>query len=173
MKKIFGFTALSLCLVSSPLWAHHPAEDIVDEDIYAMIDENVADTPHASLVFDDMGTSTIITTDSVSDAEELLSTSLLAALSLLGDEGQEVETTADAATYLMEQAGDDPNEEPLTVTITFGDYIEPVNPALVDNEEKGKGNRWTERDDWGRSVQITINRKIGEVEILPDDETTE
>ncbi|SHO53929.1 hypothetical protein [Desulfopila aestuarii] len=38
MKKIFGLTALmSLCLVSSPLWAHDPAEDIVDEDIYAII----------------------------------------------------------------------------------------------------------------------------------------
>lgn len=41
------------CL-STALFAHHAAEGIVDEEIYAMIDEMVADTPHADLVFDDM-----------------------------------------------------------------------------------------------------------------------
>lgn len=42
-------------LTSFSAFAHHPAADIVDEDIYEMIDENVADTPHAELDFTSMG----------------------------------------------------------------------------------------------------------------------
>lgn len=42
-------------MASTSAFAHHPAADIVDPEIYAMIDENVADTPHADLTFDDMG----------------------------------------------------------------------------------------------------------------------
>jgi hypothetical protein len=55
MKSILQAAVLSSILASFSALAHHPAEDIVDEDIYLMIDENVADTPHADLVFDDMG----------------------------------------------------------------------------------------------------------------------
>jgi len=35
--------------------AHHPAADIVDEEIYEYINNIVADTPHASLTIDEMG----------------------------------------------------------------------------------------------------------------------
>ena len=55
MKSILQAAVLSSMLASFSAFAHHPAEDIVDEDVYLMIDENVADTPHADLVFDDMG----------------------------------------------------------------------------------------------------------------------
>lgn len=55
MKSMLQAAVLTSLLASFSAFAHHPAEDIVDADIYAMIDENVADTPHADLVFDDMG----------------------------------------------------------------------------------------------------------------------
>ena len=55
MKKIILATAIAVTFGSSYVFAHHPAEAIVDPEIYAMIDENVADTPHADLVLDDMG----------------------------------------------------------------------------------------------------------------------
>ncbi len=62
MKKIITTFALCLALAASPVLAHHPAADIVDPEIYEMIDNMVADTPHADLVFDDeMGTTTITT----------------------------------------------------------------------------------------------------------------
>ena len=63
---------LILCLVLSPTatFAHHPAEDIVDEEIFAFIDEMVSDTPHATLDFDEMG-NMLITTEFVSTAEAL------------------------------------------------------------------------------------------------------
>ncbi|WP_291010102.1 hypothetical protein [Hydrogenophaga sp.] len=56
--KIFAkpiVLASFLALASASAFAHHPAEDIVDELIYQMIDENVSDTPHADLDFTSMG----------------------------------------------------------------------------------------------------------------------
>lgn len=44
-----------LTVASVSAFAHHPAEEIVDEDIYFMIDKNVSDTPHADLVFSTVG----------------------------------------------------------------------------------------------------------------------
>lgn len=55
MKNFVLTTAFFVSMASTSAFAHHPAADIVDPEIYAMIDENVADTPHADLTFDDMG----------------------------------------------------------------------------------------------------------------------
>jgi hypothetical protein len=75
MNKIFKLTAIALLLGSANAYAHHPAADIVDEEIYEQIDDMVSDTPHATLTFDEMGggmTEMTITTDSVSDLERLI-----------------------------------------------------------------------------------------------------
>jgi len=75
MNKFFQFCTLGLIIGSTNLYAHHPAADIVDEEIYEQIDSMVADTPHATLTFDEMGggvTETNITTDSVDQLETLI-----------------------------------------------------------------------------------------------------
>lgn len=54
MNKILLTTTVIALMTGTSAIAHHPAEDIVDPDIYAMIDENVSDA-HAEMVFDDMG----------------------------------------------------------------------------------------------------------------------
>lgn len=75
MKKIFKLCAIALLLGSANAYAHHPAADIVDEEIYENIDDMVSDTPHATLTFEEMGggmTETTITTDSLSDLETLI-----------------------------------------------------------------------------------------------------
>lgn len=75
MKKFVTLGSLVMLLGSTNLYAHHPAVDIVDEEIYAQIDSMIADTPHATLTFDEMGagmTETSITTDSLSDLETLI-----------------------------------------------------------------------------------------------------
>ena len=54
MKKLLLTTAIIMSFGSTAALAHHPAADIVDPDIYAMIDENVSDV-HAEMTFDDMG----------------------------------------------------------------------------------------------------------------------
>lgn len=75
MKNKIRLTALAMFLGSTSVYAHHPAADIVDEEIYEMIDLMVEDTPHATLTFDEMGggmTETSITTDTLSDFETLV-----------------------------------------------------------------------------------------------------
>jgi len=139
MKKIVTAFVLGLVLAASPVLAHHPAADIVDEEVYATINEMVDDTPHATLVFDDtMGReTTTITVPSVSDAEDLIDDYLLAFLSLL--------------------------DEDVTVTITFG--------ADVEAEAAGSRvqfDKWTERDDWGRQVIITVDALLCDPDIPGD-----
>lgn len=55
MKNVLKAATIASLFVSFATFAHHPAADIVDPEIYEMIDDNVADTPHADLTFDDMG----------------------------------------------------------------------------------------------------------------------
>jgi len=75
MRKLLQFSALFLAMGSASVFAHHPAADIVDEEIYAMIDSMVADTPHATMTFDEMGggmTESSVTTDSLTEFETLI-----------------------------------------------------------------------------------------------------
>lgn len=74
MKRIILSTSI-LFMASTSAFAHHPAEDIVDPEIYAMIDENVADTPHADLTFDDMGSTAVDTTVDTTSARSTTLTS--------------------------------------------------------------------------------------------------
>jgi hypothetical protein len=55
MKSLVKVAVLTSMLASFSAFAHHPAEDIIDEDVWAMVDENVSDTPHADLDLSDMG----------------------------------------------------------------------------------------------------------------------
>ena len=54
MKKIIPLSTLALLLASTSLYAHHPAEDMVDEAVYDMIEENISEV-HLDMTFDDMG----------------------------------------------------------------------------------------------------------------------
>ncbi len=58
MNKLLLSTAITMAMASTAAFAHHPAADIVDADVYEMIDENVSDV-HADMTFDDMGGDTI------------------------------------------------------------------------------------------------------------------
>ena len=54
MKKLLLTTAIVMSFGGTAAFAHHPAEEFVDPDIYAMIDQNVSDV-HNALTFEDMG----------------------------------------------------------------------------------------------------------------------
>lgn len=127
MKKIVIAFIICITLGVGGALAHHPAEDMVDVEIYDNIEEMVADTPHASMDFEDEAT--LITADSVSEAENLIDDGLLANLSLLSED--------------------------VTVTITF--ESEDPEEANLSVDDSGKKNRWIERDDWGRGVIFTID----------------
>ena len=97
MRILRLFTAAAvLGLVAYPVIAHHAAEGIVDEEIYAMIDAMVADTPHADLDFSDMGGGSMqmdITTP-VTDLEDLVAAGLLRYVAMLdGDVTLTIEFT--------------------------------------------------------------------------------
>lgn len=55
MKSVLQLAVLTSLLASFSALAHHPAADIVDEDIYYMIDANLVDTPHITMDFSSMG----------------------------------------------------------------------------------------------------------------------
>jgi hypothetical protein len=54
MKETLHLAAACALLWAAPALSHHAAEGIFDEEIYAMIDSMVANTPHADFEFDDM-----------------------------------------------------------------------------------------------------------------------
>ena len=86
MKKVLHIAALAAAFTTSSAFAHHPAADIVDEEIYVMIDSMVADTPHADLVFTDMGGGTseiTLTTRTLTSLENMIDDGLLDYASML------------------------------------------------------------------------------------------
>jgi hypothetical protein len=86
MKKAILAGIAMLALTAMPVFAHHAAEGIVDEEIYEMIDTMVADTPHADLIFDDMGGGLVeisITTRTTQEMENLIEDGLLTYLGML------------------------------------------------------------------------------------------
>ena len=57
MKKLTYTTAILMAMTASGAFAHHPAADVVDPEVYERIEENVADSPHIDRVMDEMGSS--------------------------------------------------------------------------------------------------------------------
>jgi len=87
MKRTVQLIAITLAVaVGGVAFGHHAAEGIVDEEIYEMIDSMVADTPHADLIFDDLGggmTEIVIDTMMVTILENLIDDGLLTYASML------------------------------------------------------------------------------------------
>jgi len=54
MKKIILATAMAVTFGSSNIFAHHPAADIVDPEIYDMISSNISDS-HLDMDMDSVG----------------------------------------------------------------------------------------------------------------------
>ena len=89
MKKVMGIIAVCMALTAAPLWAHHAAEGMVDEEVYEMIDTMTADTPHADMVLaEDPETGMwemTISTPSLRSMETLIDDGLLTYIDMLDD----------------------------------------------------------------------------------------
>jgi len=86
MKKILCAIVACLALSAAPLFAHHAAEGIVDEEVYEMIDSMIADTPHAEMTLDDIAigmTEMTITTPNVRSLETMIDDGILTYISML------------------------------------------------------------------------------------------
>jgi hypothetical protein len=88
MRNLVRAAVLSMTLATVPVMAHHAAEGVVDEDVYAMIDSLVADTPHAEMTIDDLAyrMETTITVSDVRRMERMIDDGLLDYASMLDDE---------------------------------------------------------------------------------------
>lgn len=84
MVRILSVALFFMLCFSFPAFAHHPTEEMLDEELYAMIDEMVSDV-HAEMVFDENGVG-MIEDITVEDADDLIKDGLLdAAAALDGD----------------------------------------------------------------------------------------
>jgi len=90
------------------VFAHHMAEGMVDEEVYAMIDALVADTPHAELTFEEVPgmTVTTITTEAIKFLEDMIDQGLMDYFPMLDGAVTvtiEYDTDARAATMTITQ----------------------------------------------------------------------
>lgn len=74
MKKLMMISMMFFAiLLVTPAWSHHPAEGIVSDEIWDMVDQMLvdADSPHLTIDFDNimesMGSSTQVSSTVVSD----------------------------------------------------------------------------------------------------------
>ena len=81
MKNLHYIVAILILMFSTAVIAHHPAEGIVDEDVYAMIDALVVDTPHATLDLTTMDPT--ITTQTIVSLDKMLDDGLLDYIGML------------------------------------------------------------------------------------------
>lgn len=89
-KPLFVVAMLLPLLVAGTVAAHHAAEGIVSDDIYAAIEENLADSPHLELDLTTIGSMTIV---SVTVAEEDLAEVLTIVSDALTGQGRQVESS--------------------------------------------------------------------------------
>lgn len=81
MKNLHYIAAILILMFSTAVIAHHPAEGIVDEEVYEMIDTLVADTPHATLDLNTMDPT--ITTQTIVSLDKMLDDGLLDYIGML------------------------------------------------------------------------------------------
>lgn len=143
-KKIMAAALMSFLMVTVSVFAHHPAADIVDDAIYTMIEEAVAQTPHADLVFDDMGPTADVKTFDKTTKIRIDSigtgTNMIVAIIL---------------NYASKLAGD------VTIVIEYENFDEASEQSLEETgNPSGSANSWSE---WGRPLLLTITQ------VLPTD----
>lgn len=137
MAKMLSMALVLVVSFALTAVAHHPAEDMVDDEIYDEISLMVADTPHAELEFeedDEMAEMTIDIED-VGSTDDLIDDGLLDDISLLDGE--------------------------VTVTITFPEEAEDISilrsvESMSGNNNGPKANFDKKWSEWGRPVQIHI-----------------
>jgi hypothetical protein len=55
MKKLTYTTAIFVAMAATSVFAHHPAADMVSDETYEMITENLDGSPHLDMDMDAMG----------------------------------------------------------------------------------------------------------------------
>lgn len=153
MKRMMKFgLALFFLVFVAPVWAHHAAEGIISDDVWARIDDQLVaiDSPHLNIDFDDvMGTMSSVTID----GRVYLQTTITV----------EVEEAAEYVD-LIEQAIDDA-------------LAESVDAGMAPDGVVGTGNSRTfeieiiEWDDDSGYVDILLLEPLGQGNAQEDPDT--
>lgn len=90
MKRRIAIAAIVslLGLVATVTLAHHAAQGLAPDEVWAMIDALVADTPHATMTIDDLGGGMVavtITTQTIRSLESMMDDGLLTYIAMLDD----------------------------------------------------------------------------------------
>ncbi|MFW2372701.1 MAG: hypothetical protein ACN4GM_06225 [Gammaproteobacteria bacterium] len=129
MKKQLLISAMVMAFASTGAFAHHPAADVVDPEIYEMIEENVSDV-HADMTFDDMGRDVDEAGDAMESREDV--DAAMESRDEMGTENEAREETGEISADLrgpFEQTRipDDPADEVDTI-----DLLENVMTTLPE-----------------------------------------
>ena len=85
MKTLTYTTALFMAMAATSVFAHHPAADMVSEETYDMITENLGDSPHLEM---DLDMAVIGNTEAAGDAAMDQATTEQAGWAAVAGEGQ-------------------------------------------------------------------------------------
>ncbi len=123
MKKTVAIIPMLITfLFAAPLSAHHMAEGVVADDIYAAIDENLEGTPHLDLDLTTIGAMAIVTTTVAAEDVPTVLDTISAALS---GQGTQVESSLDVNI----SAPDDDGLVTITIIERIGQGIEIEDPV--------------------------------------------
>jgi hypothetical protein len=148
--KITGFIALLAVLYMAPAWSHHPAEGIVSDAVWDMIDENLelVDSPHLNIDFDDVMGSMRVSEDSERGSLFLVT----------------------SATVLMEDVDDYVVQVELAIDAVLADLGEAgVVPPGLSNSGNANTLSYTVIDLEDGYAEIVLFEPIGAVSSQSDD----
>jgi hypothetical protein len=104
MKQFLTTTLVSIAFSCSLVFAHHAADDVVDDEIYEQIDDLLVETPHADMTLEDLSsgsTTLIIEIDDAETYDQLIDDGLLQLINDLdGDTTVIINDTSDGG-YIM------------------------------------------------------------------------
>ena len=118
-RYLAAAATIAACM-TMPVAAHHMAEDIVDEDIYAAIDENLAGTPHEDLELDLVSMAVISVAVHEEDVVEALR-AIADATDGMGDMALEDDPRLSSTVAVEISPGESDGWVTITVTQTVGE----------------------------------------------------
>jgi hypothetical protein len=92
MQKLLTAALVSTAMAAFPVFGHHAADGIADDEVYEMIDTLLMDTPHAEMTVDDIAvgmndvTTTTITVQAIPQLENMVDDGILDYAAMLDGE---------------------------------------------------------------------------------------
>jgi len=126
-RYLAAAATIAACM-AMPVAAHHMAEGIVNDDIYTMIDENLAGTPHLDIELDVVSMEVMTVTVPVEDVDDVLQ-AIADVTNGMGDAVDEDDSRLSSA---------------VTVDISLPDTDGLVTITITEN--LGTGQSWSPSD---------------------------